>query len=93
MYIRTDVTCCFQFQGVKNDGSEDKTRTAGKWKVGAGTAYQRMSSDLKRLGGAELAYPKVGRKGELTLLSAAILTDNIILLYVCAPFPKVYTAV
>jgi hypothetical protein len=67
-------------------------RTAAKGKVGAGAANQRMGSDLKRLGGAELAYPKVGRKGELTVLSAMILTINIILLYVCAPFLNVYTA-
>ena len=64
----------------------------GKGKVGAGPVNQRMGSDLKRLGVAELAYPKVGRKGELAVLSAVILTIDIILLYVCAPSPKVYTA-
>ena len=34
---------------------------------------QRMGSDLKRLGVADLAYPKVGRKRELAVLNAVML--------------------
>ena len=41
----------------------------------------RRGSDLKRLGGAEVAYPKVGRKGELAVLSAMLLT--ILSFYMC----------
>jgi len=52
MYMRTNVTCCFQVQGIKNDGSEEKMHTAGIGKAGAGATNQRMDSDLKRLGGA-----------------------------------------
>jgi hypothetical protein len=52
---------------------------------------QRMGSDHKRMGGADLAYPKVGKKRELAVLNAVILTINVILPHVCAHFPKVYT--
>jgi len=62
MYIRTNATFCFQVQGIKDDGCEVKMRTAGKGTVGAGTVNRRVGRDLKRLGGAELAYPRVGGK-------------------------------
>jgi hypothetical protein len=42
--------------------------------VGAGGVNLLMGCDLKRLGGAELAYPKVGRKLELVVLNNTLLT-------------------
>jgi hypothetical protein len=51
-----------------------------------------MGSDHKRLGGAELVYQKVERIIEVAVLGAMILSMNIILLNMCASFPKVYTA-
>jgi hypothetical protein len=62
MYIRTNVTCCFQIQGIKHYGGEEEMRAAGKEKVGAGALNQRVGCNLKRLGGAELTYPRVGGK-------------------------------
>jgi len=51
----------------------------------------RMGSDLKRLGGADLAYPIVGKNRELAVLNAVIITINVIRPCAYAPFPNVYT--
>jgi hypothetical protein len=42
--------------------------------VRAGGVNLLMGSDLKRLGGAELAHPKAGRKFEPAVLNAMVLT-------------------